>query len=81
MNASDVAILEAISERLGQVAGVRTVRVKSAGQKVEVPLSRYVAVTIEPAGAETLAWPEVPAGRYRPVHWRAAALDRALVGT
>jgi len=81
MNASDVAILEAISERLGQVAGVRTVRVKSAGQKVEVPLSRYVAVTIEPAGVETLAWPEVPTGRYRLVHWRAAVLDRALVGT
>ncbi len=81
MNANDVAILEAISGRLGQVAGVRTVRVKSAGQKVEVPLSRYVAVTIEPAGAETLAWPEVPTGRYRLVHWRAAVLDRALVGT
>jgi hypothetical protein len=81
MNASDVAILEAISERLGQVAGVRTVRVKGAGQKVEVPLSRYVAVTIEPAGVEALAWPEVPAGRYRLVHWRAAVLDRALVGT
>jgi hypothetical protein len=81
MNPTDVAMLEAVCERLAQVAGVRMVRLKGAKQKVEVPLSRYVAVTVEPAGAELLAWPDVPVGRYRLVHWRASVLDRALPGT
>jgi len=81
MNPSDMAILEAVCERLAQVVGVRTVRLKGPKQKVEVPLSRYVAVTVEPAGVEVLTWPEVPVGRYRLLHWRAAVLDRALPGT
>lgn len=81
MNAIDVELLEAVCAALGQVPGVRAVRVKAPKQKVEIPLSRYVAVVVEPTGVEALTWPDVPVSRYHLLHWRAAVLDRALPGT
>jgi hypothetical protein len=81
MDTTDLSILETIRLKLGQVAGVKTTRLVQGEQQVEIPLSRYVAVLLEPTGAETLTWPEVPAGLYRLLHWRAAVLDRAIPGT
>jgi len=81
MNAIDVELLEAVCAALGQVPGVRAVRVKAPKQKVEIPLSRYVAVVVEPTGVEALTWPDVEVGRYHLLHWRATVLDRALPGT
>jgi len=81
MNVADLLILETVRDVLAAVPGVRTARVVRAGERVEFPLSRLVAATVEPAGAEDLQWPDVPAGRYHLLHWQAAVLDRAPAGT
>jgi hypothetical protein len=81
MTLDDLEILEALRKLLGAVAGVRAARIIRPNESVEVPLSRLPAVTLEPTGAEDLAWPDVPAGRYHLVGWRAAVLDRAVPGT
>jgi hypothetical protein len=81
MNATDLGLFEAIRCKLGQVAGVKTARFVQDGQHVEIPLSRYVAVTLEATGDECLSWPEATVGRYRLLRWRAAVLDRAAPGT
>jgi len=81
MNTTDLSIFEAIRRTLSQVPGIRTARLAQSGQQVEIPLSRYVAVILEPTGDEGLRWPDIPAGRYRLLHWQAAVLDRAVPGT
>jgi hypothetical protein len=81
MNATDLSLLEALRCKLSQVAGVKTARLLQDGQQVEIPLSRYVAVILEPTGDECLCWPEAAVGWYRLLHWRAAVLDRAVPGT
>lgn len=81
MNRTDLDILEAVHGLLAAVPGVRTVRLARAGEPMEIPLSRLVAAVVEPAGAEALQWPDVPAGRYHLVHWRVSVLDRAVPGT
>ncbi|MBE3070495.1 MAG: hypothetical protein IMZ66_09705 [Planctomycetes bacterium] len=81
MNVADLEILNAVRDLLAAVPGLRLVRLARAGETVEVPLSRLPAAVLEPAGTESLAWPEAPVGRYHLVHWRAAVLDRAVPGT
>jgi len=81
MTVTDMDILEALRKTLASVHGLRMVRLARQNEPVEVPLSRLPAAVLEPAGAESLAWPEVPAGRYALLHWRAAVLDRAVPGT
>ena len=81
MTLDDLEILEALRKLLAATAGVRTVRLVRPDEAVEIPLSRLPAVTLEPAGAEDLTWPDVPAGRYHLVGWQAAVLDRAVPGT
>jgi hypothetical protein len=81
MTVTDMEILEALRETLAAVHGLRTVRLARENESVEIPLSRLPAAVLEPAGAESLVWSEVPAGRYALLHWRLAVLDRAVPGT
>lgn len=81
MDTTDHAILETVRRAAEDLGGVRTARLVGPGRRVEVPLSRYPAVLVEPADAETLTWPDVPSGRYHLRHWRVSVLDRALPGT
>ncbi|MBM4018422.1 MAG: hypothetical protein FJ288_08880 [Planctomycetes bacterium] len=81
MNLDDLEILEAVRQLLAAVPGVRWGRLIRPNEPVEIPLSRLPAVTLEAGAAEDLTWPDVPAGRYRLVGWRAAVLDRAVPGT
>jgi hypothetical protein len=81
MNVADLEILEALRRALASVHGIRSVRLIRGKESVEVPLSRLPAAILEPAGAEALAWTDVPVGRYLLVHWRAAVQDRAAPGT
>jgi hypothetical protein len=81
MNVADLEILETIRKTLAAVPGVRMARLVRTGEPVEIPLSRLPAVILEPAGAEDLAWPDVPVGRYHLVQWRASVEDRAVPGT
>jgi hypothetical protein len=81
MNLSDLEILDALSKVLATVPGVRSVRVARTGETVEIPLSRLVAAVVEPAGVETLTWPEVPVARYHLLRWRVSVMDRAVPGT
>ena len=81
MNLADMEILEAIRKVLAGVAGVRLARLVRPGEDVEVPLSRMVAVLLEPAGAQSLSWPEAPMSRYRLLRWRLSIVDRAVPGT
>jgi len=81
METTELTLLEAIRRVMSRVAGVKMARLVRREERVEVPLSRYVAVILEPAETETLTWPDVPVGAYRLVRWRAAVQDRALPGT
>jgi hypothetical protein len=81
MNPTELEILEAVRAALEGVRGVRLVRLLRPKERVEVPLSRYPAALLETAPAETLTWPDVPAGRYRLLHWQVAVMDRALPGS
>jgi hypothetical protein len=81
MNLADLRILESIHKTLAETPGVRSVRLAREGETVEVPLSRMAAVVLAPRAAEDMAWPDVPAGRYRLTRWHASVLDRALPGT
>jgi len=81
MNLDDLEILEALRRLLVPVPGLRTVRLVRAGEPVEIPLSRLPAALLEPTGAQDLAWPEAPVGRYRLVEWRLSVQDRAVPGT
>jgi hypothetical protein len=81
MNPTELEILEAVRGALEGVRGLRLVRLLRSKERVEVPLSRYPAAILEPVTAETLAWPDVPVGRYRLLHWRVAVMDRALPGS
>ena len=81
MDTSDLTILETIRRTLAQVPGVKMTRLVRREERVEVPLSRYVAAILEPMGAEMLTWRDVPVGTYHLLHWRLAVLDRALPGT
>ena len=81
MNLADLRILEAIRKRLESVPGVRMARLAWTNEPVEIPLSRLVAVVVEPAGVETLTWPDVPVGRYHLLRWRVRIMDRAMPGT
>jgi hypothetical protein len=81
MTLADLDILQAIRDLLAAVPGVRTVRLVRTDEPVEIPLSRLPAVVLEPAGAESLTWPHVPAGRYHLLRWRVSVLDRAVPET
>jgi hypothetical protein len=81
MNLADMEILEAVRKTVAGVAGVRLARLVGPGEAVEIPLSRMVAVLVEPSGVQTPAWPGVSAGRYRLLLWRLRVLDRAAPGT
>jgi len=81
MNLADLEILDALSKVLAAVPGVRSVRMARTGETVEIPLSRLVAAVIEPVGAESLTWPDVPVARYRLLRWRVSVMDRAVPGT
>lgn len=81
MNPTDLAILEAVRGAAENVGGIRTARLVRPDERVEVPLSRYPAVLVEPARAEALTWPDVPSGRYHLRRFRVTVLDRALPGT
>jgi hypothetical protein len=81
MNPTELEILEAVRGAVEGVRGLRLVRLLRSKERVEVPLSRYPAAFLEPVAAETLIWPDVPAGRYRLLHWRVAVMDRALPGS
>ena len=81
MTVTDMEILEALRRTLAAVHGLRLARVVCQGESVEIPLSRLPAAVIEPAGTESLTWPEVPVGRYSLLGWRVAVMDRAVPGT
>jgi hypothetical protein len=81
MNLTDLQILEAIRKTVAGVPAVRLARLVRPGEEVEVPLSRMAAVLVEPVGAESLEWPDVPVARYRLLRWRLSVVDRAVPGT
>jgi len=81
MSLADLEVLETIQAALAAMRGLRTVRLARTKESVEIPLSRLPAAVLEPAGAESLTWPEVPVGVYHLLHWRVAVLDRAVPGT
>jgi hypothetical protein len=81
MNLDDLEILEALRRLLASVPGLRTVRLVRPGESVEIPLSRMPAALLDPAAAQDLTWPGVPAGRYHLVSWRLRVQDRAVPGT
>lgn len=81
MTVTDMEILEALRQTLAAVHGLRMVRVVRREEAVEIPLSRLPAAVLEPAGAESLTWPEVPVGRYTLLAWRVGVMDRAIPGT
>jgi hypothetical protein len=81
MNPTDLAILEAVRGAAENVGGIRTARLVRPDERVEVPLSRYPAVLVEPERAEALTWLDVPSGRYHLRRFGVTVLDRALPGT
>jgi hypothetical protein len=81
MNLGNLNLLEAIRTTLASVPGVRTSRLILGNERIEVPLSRLPAVTIELLDCEVLAWPQVPVGAYSLLRWRATVMDRAVPGT
>ncbi len=81
MDETALALIETLRRMLEDVPGLRTARLVRPGQRVEVPLARYPAALLEPAGTEDVAWPDAPLAVHRLVHWRVRVLDRALPGT
>jgi hypothetical protein len=81
MNLTDLDTLEALRRTIAAVPGLRTARLVRSGEDVELPLSALPAAVLEPAQAEALQWPGVPAGRYHLRHWRLSVRDRAVPGT